>query len=160
MKKKRNLLNQMLCLALCFSMVLSYAPMIVSAEETAVSGECGDQVTWNYDAETKTLTIGGTGPMKDYLGSEVTPWDVYANDITTIVIGEGVTHIGNSSFNNMTALTSISISETVAELGVYAIYNCDALESLCIPGSIKRITAKYSVSGCSQLQNLTLLEGV
>ena len=159
MKKKRNLLNQMLCLALCFSMVLSYAPMIVSAEETAVSGECGDQATWNYDAETKTLTISGTGPMKDYLGSEVTPWDVYANDITTIVIGEGVTRIGNSSFNNMTALTSISISETVAVLGQYAIYNCDALESLCIPGSIKRIT-KYSVVGCSRLQNLTLLEGV
>lgn len=31
------------------------------------SGTCGVGITWNYNEDTKTLTISGNGPMEDYV---------------------------------------------------------------------------------------------
>lgn len=37
------------------------------AEETEppIGGKCGENLTWLYDKETKTLTISGSGDMSD-----------------------------------------------------------------------------------------------
>ena len=71
--------------------------MIVSAEGET-SGNCGDGVTWSYDADTSTLTIEGSGRMSDYSSSENPPWYQYRADIRSIKINEGVTYIGSSAF--------------------------------------------------------------
>ncbi|MBQ7615446.1 MAG: hypothetical protein IJU77_10410, partial [Butyrivibrio sp.] len=51
------------------------APVVVEKEENLLqekmSGTCGkgddaENVTWSYDTESKTLTIGGSGAMADY----------------------------------------------------------------------------------------------
>jgi hypothetical protein len=47
-------------------------------------------VTWNFDAATGTLTIGGTGAMADY-DQTTAPWAFLSDKITRVVIGEGVT---------------------------------------------------------------------
>ena len=46
-------------------------------EETATSGACGDNLTWQLDGN--TLTIAGTGDMWDYGVTSHAPW--YADDI-------------------------------------------------------------------------------
>ncbi len=40
-------------------------PVASKMEDAPVSGTCGENVTWKYDAETKTLTIEGKGEMQD-----------------------------------------------------------------------------------------------
>ena len=65
-------------------------------------GSCGEDVTWNFESSTTTLTVSGYGAMADFAENEQ-PWRDYKGDITTIVIEDGVTHIGKNAFNGVTA---------------------------------------------------------
>ena len=81
------------------------------------SGNCGttnheSEVTWEL-ARTSTsgvLTISGTGDMADYASADDQPWKDYRSSITSLVIGGGVTGIGNNAFNNCTNLTSVALN--------------------------------------------------
>ena len=70
-------------------------------------------VTWNFDAATGTMTIGGTGAMADYeqtTGSQTTaPWAFLSDKITRVIIGEGVTKVGNNAFQGCTALNDVFV---------------------------------------------------
>ena len=63
------------------------------------SGSCGTNVTYSYVESTHTLTINGTGDMEDYDDSDA-PWSSICEEITTVVIGAGVTSIGNYAFSS------------------------------------------------------------
>ncbi len=88
---------------------------------------CGSNVTAVYDDG--TLTITGTGAMYDYSyeSGSTAPWYQERNSITRVVIGEGVTYIGNRAFYNLTNLTTITIPTSLASVGTAAVAVCDAL---------------------------------
>ena len=65
-------------------------------------------VTWNFDAATGTLTIGGTGAMADY-DQTTAPWAFLSDKMTRVVIGEGVTKVGNNAFQGCTALNDVFV---------------------------------------------------
>ena len=65
-------------------------------------------VLWGYDNGTQTLTISGTGAMADY-NSDNQPWKDFRGDITSVVIEDGVTSIGDYAFYGCTSLTSVTI---------------------------------------------------
>ena len=65
-------------------------------------------VTWNFDAATGTMTIGGTGAMADY-DQTTAPWAFLSDKITRVVIGEGVTKVGNNAFQGCTALNDVFV---------------------------------------------------
>ena len=110
------------------------------------SGTCGrtnandgKDVTWLLNLETKTLTINGTGAMNDY-GNNNQPWkDFISEDITTAVIGDGVTSISNYFLRDCTSLTSVIIGSSVAKIGSSAFKGCTSLTSIDIPASVTRI---------------------
>lgn len=63
------------------------------------SGKCGDDVYFDFDAETGTLVISGTGEMYDYEMSysgtvSDVPFFSYAKSIKKIIIEDGVTGLG------------------------------------------------------------------
>ena len=68
-------------------------------------------VTWNFDAATGTLTIGGTGAMADY-DQTTAPWAFLSDKITRVVIGEGVTKVGSNAFQGCTALNDVFVKGT------------------------------------------------
>ena len=74
------------------------------------SGECGDNVTWAYDGD-HTLTISGTGEMTDY--NYTPPWYNYRGAITDLVIGDGVTTVGEGAFNCLNNLENATIGSSV-----------------------------------------------
>ncbi len=100
--------------ALCGAMSIT----AFAAEEPANS--CGDGVVWEYDSANSTLTISytgeGTGAMTDFT-SVATPWNSRSSYVTSIVVGEGVTHIGASSFTNYTRLASLTLPNTLKSIG-------------------------------------------
>lgn len=81
----------------------AFAATVQSESVSAYSGSCGDNVQYEFDESTGTLTISGTGAMADYyLGSFGTvwdaPWDSYKTEVKTVVIEEGITYIGTYAF--------------------------------------------------------------
>ena len=51
----------------------------------------------------------------------------FGEQVTTYIIGDGVTSIGNSAFDGCTNLTNITISESVSSIEVYAFKDCTNL---------------------------------
>ena len=91
------------------------------------SGKCGDNLTWELDRNTHTLTISGEGPMDDWTMATRPQWSDYSMDIRFIVISEGVTHIGEYAFFTLGAFnafrqysTDVVLPESVTEIGAHA----------------------------------------
>ena len=129
--------------------------MAVSGVWAQTSGECGDGVTWTYDAGTLTISFSGsgTGAMADY---DDQPWKDYRSSITSVVIEDGVTSIGNSAFRN-SGLTSITIPASVTSIGENA-FRKSGLTSITIPASVTTI-GKSAFYDC-RLTSITLNEGL
>ena len=96
-----------------------------------------DNLTWTLDAE-GTMTISGTGAMKDYGTENLSPAASKSSSVNRIVIQEGVTIIGSSAFDSCSNLASIEIPEGVTNIGAFAFYNCGGLTSIEIPRSCQK----------------------
>ncbi len=102
------------------------------AEDAPTSGTCGTNLTWNYDLDTNTLTISGTGNMRDYNsedynGYNVTtaPWKPYYRVMETVIIEEGVKNIGKYAFWGCNALIKAIVPDSVTSIGALALNYCD-----------------------------------
>ena len=57
----------------------------------------------------------------------------YENDtVTTLIVSDGVTKIGNSAFSSCTNLIDVTISGSVMSIGTYAFAYCDNLTSITL----------------------------
>ncbi len=130
------------------------SPKLKLRSEGGNCGANGDNVKWSYYND-GTLVISGTGAMADYNSSSNVPWYSKKDDITTVVISDGVTSIGNRAFYNCDKLTSITIPSGVTSIGDYAFYNCDKLTSITIPTSVKSI-GDYAFVYCTKLTSITI----
>lgn len=129
---------------------------IVGAAE--VNGTCGDYLSWEYDDSTGRLTISGTGKMYDYAYG-CAPWYSNSENITSIIITDGVTSIGDFAFLYCGNLKNISIPKSVTSIGDSAFERCFNLTDITIPEGVTHIgDAAFYV--CSSLTTITIPEGV
>ena len=69
-------------------------------------------------------------------------------EITSVIIPEGVTSIGEGTFCGCDSLTSVIIPEGVTEIGGLTFRKCTSLESVSLPKSLKKIGSRvFSNSG-------------
>lgn len=112
------------CLAAFLAFPMSSLPSVLAG--ISDSGDCSsvstgsstNSVSWEVDSE--TLKITGTGEMEDFVNSSSAPWYDNASTITSIVIEEGVTSIGNYAFCGLTNAQSATIPSSVKRIGVDA----------------------------------------
>ncbi len=130
----------------------------VNAEDAATSGKCGDNLTWNFDESTNTLTISGTGEMWDYEAWENdSPWTAgeICSEIKTIKITEGVTSIGKDAFVELIFLKTVELPNTLNSIGEFAFQLCYNMESIEIPDSVT--TIEYGAfNECQALKSVKL----
>lgn len=159
MNVRKRFLSAFLSLVLCF---VSFFGMFSTSVFAATSGSCGatgSSVSWSYDSGTKTLTITGTGKIKDYsdadsiLSAGHAPWEDYREECEYVVVGEGVTRIGDYSFISMTALKSISLPSTLEEIGERAFMDCTALADCKLPFGLLEIE-QYAFDNTSSLEDV------
>ena len=110
-------------------------------------------LTWKLDAD-GTMTISGTGAMKDYdYSANQSP--VYCNSkVKKVVIEDGVTNIGERAFYDCSSLTSITIPDSVTRIGELA-FSCCGLTSITIPDSVTSI-GDSAFSDCNSLKTISL----
>ena len=120
-------------------------------------GSCGENVNWVMTAD-GMLTISGTGAMADYEWSG-TPWASVCSEIKSVVIGDGVTSIGDYAFYDCGALTSVTIPDTVTVIGDGAFRGCSRLSGMTIPDSVTSI-GKSAFRDCCKLTGLTIPDNV
>ena len=168
MKRKGNF-GGIFAMALILVLTLVLSVGSVSAAEPTIiaSGDCGkdgSNVTWTLDSA-GLLAISGTGEMADYesktdsaSGEEITtaPW---GNQAKTVVIGDGVTGIGNAAFYGCSGLTSVTMGSKVTSIGESAFCGCTGLTGIVLPSSVTSI-GEYAFSNCDSLTAIEIPEGV
>ena len=139
-------MKKTLCAMLALCLMLTLLPFGALAADA--SGEYGDGLRWSLTAD-GTLTITGRGAMPDYTQEELTmdehvdekppvPWQAYDADLRAIVIGEGITHIGDYTFMNCWRVTSVTLPSTLRSIGKYAFSYC-AAEAITLPSGLQEI---------------------
>ena len=156
-----------------------------------------------------TLTISGNGAMMDWKDHSQTvddthcgnanaasgdtsctvkdcilsrPWQNYIDNITKVVVDDGITSIGSDAFNGLeavtevtlpdsltqigfgafcrTAITEMTIPEKVSKLGFSAFYGCGNLEKVSFAGNELKEIEVYTFANCSKLRTLQIPDGI
>jgi len=131
-------------------------------------GACGDTVFWSFDDTTGTLKISGTGAMYNYHRLYYTangsfynnaPWLSLSNRITSVVIENGVTTIGDAAFYELNKMKSVTIPDSVTSIGKEAFRSCNWLKSVAIPDSVTYI-GDDAFHGCTQMASVSLSKNI
>ena len=109
------------------------------------SGTCGKNLTWQFDGD--TLTIRGNGDMKNFSDSQPAPWSEYLNAIKKIIVGRGVTSIGDCAFRKCKILRKAELPDGITSIGARAFSGC-ALSNINIPVSVAAI-GKFAFERCN-----------
>ena len=95
----------------------------------------------------------------DYWLGNVYSYQTENTTVTNVLIGDKITNIGNSAFQNCTSLQSIVIPNSVNSIGTNVFYNCISLQSIVISNLITTIS-NYTFQNCYFLENITIPNSV
>lgn len=76
-----------------------------------------------------------------------------SKNLTSVVIGDNVTHIVGSAFDKCDSLSSVTIGSHVSEIGYSAFAGCPSLTSVTIPDSVTFI-GEWAFIDCKSLTNV------
>lgn len=157
----KKIISVLLAFVMLFGVTLSMGVTVFAEDETSnepsYSGKCGENVYYNFDESTATLTISGTGDMADYAGAGYQPWSNYEEYISSVIIENGVTSIGDYAFSNCN-LTSVTIPDGVTSIGRGAFSSCK-FTSVKIPDSVISIK-EYAFVACNYLTSVMLPKNI
>ena len=108
-------------------------------------------------------SFSGDGLTSIIIPNSVTSIGDYAfsgcKNLTSVVIGDSVTSIGDYAFSYCQNLTSVIIGDSVKSIGDYAFNSCIYLTSVEIPNGVTHI-GDYAFSDCSDLTSITIPNSV
>ena len=174
--------KRLISLLLAFSMMLTFLPagaVSAFAKENTLTYDCGETqhtvtatLSPNNDGdETYTLTITGDGPMANYDGSSDdsrAPWYEKIQNITRLIVGEGVTTLGDDilyygyyDYSNDESyffhpdLHEVKLPDGLTCIGKRAFCGSPELTKVKIPSTVTKIE-QSAFSGCTGLKEIEL----
>ncbi len=126
-----------------------------------VSGTWGN-LAWTLD-DSGTLTISGSGEMDSFrvyteggsFAIILRAWHDYSPLIRRVVIGNGVTSVGQHAFEGCRSLEEVVIPDTVATVDESAFCYCTSLSEITLPDGVCSIEAT-AFDCCSGLTRVTI----
>lgn len=111
---------------------------IIETENRA--GRAGKDIilTWLFE-ENGTLSIFGAGMLPDYKDGQDRPWQEYADQVTALVVDDGITTIGARTFAGYTGLKSVKLPASISRIGFRAFAGCTALKTVDCPKPIVHV---------------------
>lgn len=111
------------------------AACAVTVESAAmISGTCGDSINWAL--ENGVLTLTGTGETYSYAKGDGSPFYAYKDQITKIVVGEGIEHLRNHIFYNLDGVTEVVLPASLLKIDTRAFNGCSGLKSLTVNSNL------------------------
>ena len=174
----KKTIKRTLATLMSLTLLFSSFTIGVNVASAATSGDCTSTIKWSYNAATKTLTLTGTGVMPDYRATNIitnkkSPWEsekIGDNTIKSLmqhlVVGEGITEIGEYNFFNCTALETVQLPSTLksidgmgagtdlASASYGAFQNCEKLTEVVFPDGLETIEP-YAFKNCKTLKSVT-----
>lgn len=136
------------------------------APKAITSGTCGENATWNFDFDTKTLYIEGKGAtesISDDATIEGIAW--IQPSIEKVVYGEGITEIApftaqkintHFSYNEpLQDITELTLPSTLTTIDDYAFNLYLKVKDVQIPYGVTTI-GNHAFSDCYQIENIVL----
>lgn len=145
------MVKKLFCMLAAVCLILPAFPAAVFAaetEDTPVSNTCGENLTWELDGD--TLTISGKGAMDDF--EKGAPWQAHKDSITEVVM-KGVTYVGACAFQDYDRLTQVDFGNALTEIGKQAFQSCDGLTSITLPATFK-VFGEESFRSCKNLEEI------
>ena len=118
-------------------MATVFSAMAFAEEKTIIdSGYCGAEgdgsnLKWTLDSE-GTLTISGTGAMKDYdWATNAAPWANNKESVTSLVLENGITKVGAWAFMGCKSIVgTLVIPSSLQEIGEAAFIECTGFNKI------------------------------
>ncbi len=99
---------------------------------------CGD----SEDDEEMELVIYGSGAMPAYNSKYDTPWADYDDNITKLVVEDGITAIGDCDFEFSSSLKEVQLGNDVKKIGKEAFSGSSGLATINFPAQLESIGAQ------------------
>ena len=119
--------------------------------------KCGENATWTYDSNNKTLYINGTGELysQRVVNDTLSPWIDIKTEVKNVVIADGITLVGRFNFDGFTALENVTIPHSVTTLDTGVFYNCSSLKNITIPDGVTTF-AGHMFAYCTSLESVSV----
>lgn len=104
--------------------------------ETISDSDSGSEITWSFFDSGK-LVIEGTGSTPNW-----SPWFNYKERITDVIVGDGITTLGERNFINYSELKSVTIEGALSKISASAFEGCEKLKSITAMGVVNNNTGK------------------
>lgn len=127
------------------------ASVTVPKDGEPVRGVCGANAYWELN--NGVLTISGSGPMEGAM------WSNYRENITKVIIEDGITSIASSAFYQCVNLKEVTIPESVTTVESSAFRYCSSLKQIKLPSGITHIDS-YTFEDCTALESIVIPDGV
>ncbi|MBQ9086512.1 MAG: leucine-rich repeat protein [Clostridia bacterium] len=150
MKKRFGWIRAVAILLLVVLMTLTFASCGSSGGNAESASGTHGALSWNYDKDTKTLTLTGSGAMADFGDADAVLWAQVRTSAEKLVLGEGITTIGNYAFYAMSALKEMSLPSTLTVIGTQSFAFCGALNTVSLPLGVTTI-GESAFEGCGAL---------
>lgn len=115
----------------------SDVPGPVADTRAAVNGSCGDDATWTFNDATNTLTISGSGAIKDFDKVEDVAWYDHKDNINVVNIEGTITHIGKNAFREHKKISTLRVPSTTITADPDAFKDCSPLSIVEVSGRWK-----------------------
>ena len=133
--------------------------VVISPDTATYAGSCASDTTstayYRYDPLNHTLYINGVGAIADYVKVKKLPWYAIRSQIKTVLIGEGITKVGNLNFSGCTALETVELPSTLTSIGTSAFEANSAMTKITLPAKVSNIGNKAFYS-CSNLKSIAM----
>ena len=119
-----------------------------------------DDGTLTFTSSGETLENGESN-LKNYWkvnGVLTLPWGDYAEQITKVVINEGIHDIGQMAFYELPNLQKVVLPESAVEIRNYAFKNCENLTTINL--EVVEFIREGAFYGCSALEGVAFAENV
>ncbi len=147
--------------------LLMVIPLSVKAE---TNGKCGDNCYCNYDSNTQTLRVYGSGEMYGYVRFDESigdyrfydaerPWYSISSSLKHVIIEEGITRIGEGAFCQLDSLETVSLPNSLLEIGKDAFRFSQKLSSINIPQNIIKIE-EGAFECCKSITEIDIPTGI